>query len=93
MQRNIKFTIEQVAEMVGVSKSTLRKWEKVYGVHPDRNDGNHRRYRQGQVDVMLKIKALYDEGFALKGVKTRLVAELHRDQLHCSGSGSDREEP
>jgi DNA-binding transcriptional MerR regulator len=73
MNSTIKFTIEQVADMVGVSKAALRYWEKVYDVHPDRSDGNQRRYSQEQVGALLKIKSLYDEGFAMKGIKARLA--------------------
>jgi MerR family transcriptional regulator, heat shock protein HspR len=93
MQLNIKLTIEQVAELVGVSKSTLRQWEKVYAVHPERSAGNHRRYRQGQLDIMLKIKALYDEGFALQGIKARLQAVLEESVLRRGNSEDAADRP
>lgn len=79
MNSNIKFTIEQVAEMVGVTRATLRYWEKVYDILPDRSDGNQRRYSQSQVDTLLKIKALYDLGFAIRGIKARLKEELEEE--------------
>jgi MerR family transcriptional regulator, heat shock protein HspR len=68
----VQFTIEQVAQMVGVTKGTLRYWETVFTVTPGRNHGNHRRYTQPQIDVMKKIRDLYAQGYAVKGVKAHL---------------------
>ncbi len=72
MNDNVKYTIDQVSELVGVTKGALRYWEGVYGIEPSRNEGNHRRYTQAQVDTLIRIKDLYAEGFAAKGVKARL---------------------
>jgi MerR family transcriptional regulator/heat shock protein HspR len=68
----VQFTIEQVAQIVGVTKGALRYWEMVFAVTPERNQGNHRRYTQPQIDAMKKIRDLYAQGFAVKGVKARL---------------------
>ncbi len=73
------YTIEQVARRVGVTKGTLRYWEEFYGVTPERSGGNHRRYSQKQLDQMLQIKALREEGFNGRGIKARL-GENHADQ-------------
>jgi DNA-binding transcriptional MerR regulator len=70
----VQYTIEQVARMVGVTKGTLRYWELVYEVLPERNGGNHRRYTQEHVDTLKKINDLYRQGFAAKGVKLHLEA-------------------
>jgi DNA-binding transcriptional MerR regulator len=79
MNSNIKFTIEQVAEVVGVSKGILRNWEKVYDIQPARSEGNHRRYSRNQVDTMLKIKTLYEAGYAMKGIKAQLMYGVSGD--------------
>ena len=68
----VQFTIEQVAQMVGVTKGTLRYWEMVFAITPGRNNGNHRRYFQAQIEAMKKIRDLYAQGYAVKGVKARL---------------------
>jgi DNA-binding transcriptional MerR regulator len=68
----VPYTIDQVAQLVGVTKSALRYWEGVYGVRPERNEGNHRRYSQEQVELLLRIKSLMDEGYAVRGIKARL---------------------
>jgi DNA-binding transcriptional MerR regulator len=76
---NILFTIDQVSKTVGVSQGALRYWEQVYGIEPGRSEGNHRRYSQAQVSLLLKIKQLYDEGFAVKGIKARIGEENYAD--------------
>ncbi len=93
MNSTIKFTIEQVAEVVGVSKGALRNWEKVYNVHPDRSDGNQGRYSRDQVDTMLRIKTLYDAGYAMKGIKAQLEGKnlvSCANQIYCPANGVER---
>lgn len=50
--------IENAAEMLGVSKDTLRNWDKNGKLKSQRTEGNHRRYRLGDI---LKILGVYDE--------------------------------
>lgn len=71
-ENGIKYTIDQVAEFLGISKSTVRYWEKVFDIEPDRTDGNHRRYSWGQVQRFQKIKELYDQHFSTEGVRLKL---------------------
>jgi len=72
----MKMTIDQVAEMLGVSKSKLRYWERVLNLNPDRSDGGQRRYSQVQIDQLQNIKKYYDEGFATWKVKELLQESL-----------------
>jgi MerR family transcriptional regulator, heat shock protein HspR len=79
---NVPLTIDQVAQIVGVSKAKLRHWELLYQVKPQRTEGNHRRYSQTQTEMLLKIKALYDEGFTSWGVKAKI--QLITGESHAS---------
>jgi DNA-binding transcriptional MerR regulator len=77
----VKFTIEQAAEMVGVHKSTLRYWGKIFALNTPRSAGNQRRYPLEQVELLKRIKALFDEGMTTRGVRMRLKEGAHADKV------------
>jgi len=67
------YTIEQVAEMIGVSKSTLRYWERIFSVLVPRSGGGQRRYNKDSLKFFITIKELSDEGYAIRGIKRKLI--------------------
>ena len=69
---NIRFTIDQVSEMVGVHKSTLRYWSKIFNIETPRSKGRQRRYPLAQVNLLKTIKAHYDAGYSTRGVRMKL---------------------
>ena len=69
----IDLTIDQVSQIVGVPKAKLRYWETVFEVPVKRTETNVRRYPQEVVDIMKRIKDLFDQGFAARGIKMRLA--------------------
>ena len=68
----IDLTIDQVSQIVGVSKAKLRYWETVFEVPVKRTDSNRRCYSQEVVDLMKRIKGLSDYGFSTRGIKANL---------------------
>ncbi|WP_194793323.1 MerR family transcriptional regulator [Raineyella fluvialis] len=57
------YTVKQVASRTGVRETTLRAWERRYGlVHPVRSDGGYRLYDDAQVDLLRRMAALVDSG-------------------------------
>ena len=72
MTTTIYLTIDQVSQIVGVPKSTLRYWETIYEVPVKRTESGRRIYPQVTVDTMQRIKDLSDQGFAAKGIRMRL---------------------
>jgi excisionase family DNA binding protein len=72
MNQQIKYTIDQVAEIVGVHKSTLRYWGKVFGIETPRSEGRQRRYPVEQVELLKTIKQHYDAGYSTRGVRMQL---------------------
>jgi len=48
--------LETAAEMLGVSKETLRNWDKNDKLNSLRTEGNHRRYRLGDVLNILGVE-------------------------------------
>jgi MerR family transcriptional regulator/heat shock protein HspR len=76
------FIISVAAELAGVHPQTLRIYERKGLVRPKRTSGNTRRYSQADVDRLLEIQALTEEGVNLAGVKRimELRAEIQRLQ-------------
>jgi MerR family transcriptional regulator, light-induced transcriptional regulator len=65
--KNGLFAIQQVADMTGLSKQVIRKWEERYGIiQPKRLENGYRVYSQEDVKTLLKIKLLSEQGHTLK---------------------------
>jgi len=88
------FIISVAAELAGVHPQTLRIYERKGLVRPSRTSGNTRRYSQADIDRLLAIQELTDEGVNLAGVKRIIelraevdalrtqVADLHAQLAH-----------
>jgi MerR family transcriptional regulator, heat shock protein HspR len=76
------FIISVAAELAGVHPQTLRIYERKGLVRPYRTSGNTRRYSQADIDRLLAIQALTDEGVNLAGVKRILELRAEVDRLH-----------
>ncbi|GHH98069.1 MerR family transcriptional regulator [Neobacillus kokaensis] len=73
------FAIQQVADMTGLSKQVIRKWEERYGIiQPKRLENGYRIYTQQDVKTLLKIKLLSEQGHSLKQA-AHLVKEFAED--------------
>ena len=61
------YTIKRAAEQVGVSVSTLRAWERRYGVGAaQRTESGYRLYDEQAVRALGTVKALVDEGWSVR---------------------------
>ena len=49
------FKICQAAKALGVSPSTLRRWEREGKITPERTEGSHRLYRLSQFKMAKKL--------------------------------------
>lgn len=74
--KNLKlyYSIKEVAEMIGVSESTLRFWEKeIPAIKPKTTGNNIRQYTQADID---NIKVIYNlvkvRGFKLSAARRML---------------------
>lgn len=75
-------TIDQVSQLTGVRKSTLRYWEKSYEefLRPSRTQSNRRTYTMEDLDVVQAIKRLLEEEhLTSEGVRVRLERLLSMD--------------
>src|SRR3989344_5524499 len=54
-------TIQEVANLLGVSTKTLRRWDQRGRLVPTRTAGNQRRYTQEQINSFRQSKSLRSE--------------------------------
>jgi CheY-like chemotaxis protein len=73
------YAITAASEMTGIPVTTLRLWEKNFGVvRPARTGGGHRLYSQEDVERLRWIKAKVDSGVQVGAAHGLLKAELTR---------------
>jgi DNA-binding transcriptional MerR regulator len=71
------FKISAVARLTGISVHTLRKWEERHGaVHPRRSKGGKRLYTDTDVQRLVLIKKLADQGLSLHSIAACSFDEL-----------------
>jgi DNA-binding transcriptional MerR regulator len=59
----VGFAIAEVARRVGVSTSTVRAWERRYGIGPSaRTAGGHRRYTSADLAALQRLRGLTESG-------------------------------
>ena len=72
---NLRLTIDQISQITGVRKSTLRYWEKFFDdfLKPSRTPSNRREYSMADLDRVKAIKRLLeDEHLTIQGVRLRM---------------------
>ena len=73
--RDLMLTIDQISQLTGVRKSTLRYWEKSFDeyLRPARTQSNRREYTLEDLDIIKAIKHLLeDEHLTTQGVRLKL---------------------
>lgn len=68
-------TIDQASERLGVSKQTLRNWERDGRITCTRTGGGHRRYREDNVNELRRKQAAMTE-IILPGITPNKLREL-----------------
>jgi DNA-binding transcriptional MerR regulator len=74
--QDLMLTIEQVSQLTGVRKSTLRYWEKSFEefLKPARTHSNRREYTMEDLDLIKTIKRLLEEEhLTFEGVRLKLL--------------------
>ena len=80
-QHHSTYTIQQVADLTGLSKQVIRKWEERYDViHPQRLDNGYRIYTQQEVAVLQRIQSLINDGMTVK----QAVSFIHQERITLS---------
>lgn len=71
-----RFPIRFLAENTSVGTSTLRAWERRYGLlNPERTPKGHRLYSQADIKRVLKIVDLLKDGHTLPAIADLLTAQ------------------
>ena len=79
------YTTGQAAELLGVQQAFLRSLDTAELVCPHRSDGGYRRYSRRQLELIVRVRVLFDEGHTLAatariiGLEDELAAA--RDQI------------
>ena len=76
------YSISEVAELFGVSKSLIRFWEGEFEIlKPHKNSKGDRRFTQQNIEQIREIYHLVKErGFTLSGAKQELKDRHQRDK-------------
>lgn len=72
----LMLTIDQISQLTGVRKSTLRYWEKSFHecLNPSRTNSNRREYSMEDLERIKTIKRLLEqEHLTSHGVRLRLL--------------------
>ena len=71
------YVISVAAELTGLHPQTLRTYDRLGLVSPDRADGGGRRYTMRDIELLRQVARLTAEGLGLEGV--RRVLELENE--------------
>ncbi|MFT8317030.1 MAG: MerR family transcriptional regulator [Sporolactobacillus sp.] len=63
------FSMGIVQKLTGLSARQIRYYEENELIHPERTEGNRRVFSFNDVDRLLDIKSLLDEGVNLAGIR------------------------
>jgi DNA-binding transcriptional MerR regulator len=81
--QDLMLTIEQVSQLTGVRKSTLRYWEKSFDefLRPARTQSNRREYTMDDLDLVKTIKHLLEEEhLTSEGVRRVLIKKFPQER-------------
>ena len=77
------YVISVAAELAGVHPQTLRIYERKGLLDPMRTGGGSRRYSDADIELLLRIQSLTNDGLNLAGVRRVLELEQEVARLAC----------
>ena len=80
-ERNAVYIISVAAGLVGMHPQTLRVYERRGLVDPYRTPGGTRRYSQDDLNRLLLIQELSNEGVNIEGIKRILALQRENSRL------------
>ena len=85
------FLISVAAELAGMHAQTLRTYDRLGLVSPQRSSGGGRRYSQRDVDLLREVQRLsQDEGVNLAGIKRIIELTNQVEALQVADHGDGR---
>jgi DNA-binding transcriptional MerR regulator len=84
-------TIQELSDRAGISKHTLRFWEKELNgvISPLRTKGGQRRYTLEHVLVVEEIKRLKGKGHSLDDIRRDLGRRFNTEEEHYNHQKAD----
>ena len=84
-------TIQEVSDRLGVTKHTLRFWEKELGgiIVPLRTQGGQRRYTAEHLFIIEKIKRLKKKGLSLVDIRNKLNKNYNAEENNSNSPRID----
>ena len=77
------FAITQAAELCDMHPQTLRQYDRIGLVSPQRTSGNTRRYSLHDVEQLREVARLSAEGLSLEGIRRVLQLENRVRELQA----------
>ena len=82
------FPMGTVMKLTDLSARQIRYYEQHHLITPDRSDGNRRLYSLNDIDRLLEVKDLLDQGINMAGIKKILLKdESQEHELETKDSG------
>jgi len=75
------YVISVAAELAGMHPQTLRIYERRGLVNPARTRGGNRRYSDADIETLLRIAQLADQGMNLEGIRRVMELEYENARL------------
>ncbi|OMP68682.1 MerR family transcriptional regulator [Domibacillus epiphyticus] len=73
------FPMGTVMKLTDLTARQIRYYEQHHLITPDRSDGNRRLYSLNDIDRLLEIKDLLDQGINMAGIKKILLKDESQD--------------
>ncbi len=81
VRRNMPlFPMGTIINLTGLSARQIRYYEEHGLVYPARTEGNRRLYSFNDVDKLLEVKDLIDQGVNMAGIKKVLRVDIHQEK-------------
>ncbi|OXS78635.1 MerR family transcriptional regulator [Domibacillus enclensis] len=82
------FPMGTVMKLTDLSARQIRYYEQHHLITPDRSDGNRRLYSLNDIDRLLEVKDLLDQGINMAGIKKILLKDDSQElELETKDSG------
>jgi len=75
------YVISVAAELSGLHPQTLRQYERIGLVSPDRTGGRNRRYSMSDIVQLREVQRLAAEGLNLAGIQRVMTLEIENAAL------------
>ena len=83
------YTIKRVAELTGIGLSTLRAWERRYGVvSPQRSEGRYRLYTDADVRTIAIMASLVNDGWSASEAAAETLQRVSGDIERLASDGA-----